>query len=1238
MNILLAVCARFFSDRPKSPVLSPNAVTARANAYKSAPSWSETMMPQIIFHLHGKSPQSDGVAFAVDPATTLDKLRVDVAASFSIVMPASVSFHPSVQSDTLVRDMTALDTVSAIVTAGTVSVLVSGKKVHAVPGPTGGIPLIGGYTELYPDFIGNYQRLLSKWGHMVHVTYLGKDIYLTDDPDCAGYVLSEGEYFMKLLDPNHPIFPLSMSLPNGLFTADSTNPAWSTSHKFMMTAMGAKAMRNYVVIMDHTANRLVKCFDEICTKEQSVDAFSWGLRVAGQTIGEVAVGIDFGMLDSSGSSVAKIFHDIGQNLSLAQALFRKGRVYRALPNPEYRAQMRARRSANDFVAAESERTLHEHPDTPDMPLGQAALQTSSLLEYMLHATDEDGNKMDVSLVHENVLTFLGAGQVTTSSALAWIWYMLATYPKYAKKLYASLLAAGLRKDKPITADELGRLEYLDWFIRETQRLYNPAFQPTRQAQKDLIMPGGYFIPKGAQVTVALHSVMVNPEHWEDPLTFNPDRWGTTSVRHRHKHAFLPFATGGRGCIGFNFALQELKLVVARVVLNFRIENVTEGAVIYDPDFALFRPLNFRMRLHRQVEPEAVVQEEEQEIGKKDTEQPVEAPKPRVGSKPHPRLWAVHASNNGTCEGMAGDVATRARRLGFVDVQVIRLEDSPLANSASTKGVVEGESNLFLVFVSTYNGEPPDAALAFSDMLDAEMKNGNGHRFAGINYAVFGAGNTQWGATYQAFPQKVDANLAALGGNRVFEKGSGDANGDQDAHFSEWITRLWATTAVSFGVDIHGNALDAGATLLNDAPPPAGTEVTVEFRPVQPGASASAMLTHPPAPGFVQIQMKENVEMVQEDTPLPRGMRLLSFEIPDGFAYRAGDHMEVFPENDPAVVERLLVALDFVANAAFTVEAIAGDVNPKSLAALLLNKDAITLRELLVYYADLAGPLQRSSMQLLAAFLPKDDALRGDLLGASPSFVEANRNFPALFANYPRLAKTLTLPRLLAVLRATQPRRYSIASSTLVDARIVKLCVGTEDPRVVAPDHAGLCSSFLKRIGAGHLVWARHRASQESFHLPDDPRVPVTMVAAGTGISAFLGFLEHRRAQGYRVPELGGAAPFRLYYGTSYHDMPRLRSLVSSYVDAGTTTVEAIYSEDSAPRRFAQQLLTRDALQVWVDLANGGRVYVCGSAERVGEGVRRSLMSIAEQVGGVVDSTAWLAELRKEGRYSEDVFG
>ncbi|KAJ7473573.1 hypothetical protein B0H11DRAFT_2036387 [Mycena galericulata] len=709
------------------------------------------------------------------------------------------------------------------------------------------------------------------------------------------------------------------------------------------------------------------------------------------------------------------------------------------------------------------------------------------------------------------------------------------------------------------------------------------------------MPGGFLVPKGSQVTVALHSVMVNPEHWKDPLTFDPERWGTEAVRKRHKHAYIPFAAGGRGCIGFNFALQEIKIVLARVVLNFQIENTTEGAVIYDPDFSLYRPLNFRMRLHKQVDPEDVLTE----ATAIKVEEKIQAPQPAVGSKVLPRFWAVHASNNGTCEGMAGDVAAKARQLGFADVQVVPLGDSPLADVNKTGEIAAG-SNFFIICVSTYNGEPPDSALSFADMLDMEMKARNSSRFAGINFCVFGAGNTQWGPTFQAFPKKVDANLAALGGNRIFEKGTGDSNADQDGDFTLWATRLWAATAANFGVDIEGAAQGHG-NMFTNAPAYRSDSVKVEF---VPRTTPLAALAQPPIHGFVKATVRTNVELVDENTPMPRGMRLLTFDVPEGFTYREGDHMEIFPENDLTVVDRLLVALNFVADAVFIIKEVGSGVNPTALAAFLLDRGQVTLRDLLLYYADLAGPLQRSNLMILCSFLPNDakfNGLRETLSAAGAAsdkdtlnlFAQKNRNFSELIANYPMLAQALDLQKLLT------------------------LCVGVEDARVAG--HLGLCSGFLARTEVGHVVWVRARSSQESFHLPTDPEVPVILAAAGTGISAFLGFL------GIKVQEYGGHAPFRLFYGTSYHDMPILRSL-------------AAYSQEDSPRRFAQHILIRDGLKIWSDISNNGRVYVCGSAARVGEGMRQSLMRIAEQVGGVADSAGWFAGLRKEGRYSEDVFG
>lgn len=124
---------------------------------------------------------------------------------------------------------------------------------------------------------------------------------------------------------------------------------------------------------------------------------------------------------------------------------------------------------------------------------------------------------------------------------------------------------------------------------------------------------------------------------KDPFTFSPERWGTSEVKHRHKNAYLPFATGARGCIGFNFALQEMKLVISRLVLNFSFEDVTDGAVVYDPSFSLYRPLNFRAKSHTRPDPSTRPKTTEQPR-EKEVAAPIEVPK--VGRRDIPTLYVL----------------------------------------------------------------------------------------------------------------------------------------------------------------------------------------------------------------------------------------------------------------------------------------------------------------------------------------------------------------------------------------------------------------------------------------------------------------------------------------------------------------------------------------------------------------------------------------------------------------------
>lgn len=655
--------------------------------------------------------------------------------------------------------------------------------------------------------------------------------------------------------------------------------------------------------------------------------------------------------------------------------------------------------------------------------------------------------------------------------------------------------------------------------------------------------------------------MVNAEYWENPWKFDVGRWGTEKVQKRHSHAYIPFAAGGRGCIGQSVALAETKQILTRLVLNFRFENKSQEKVVYDPSFSLFRPLNLKIRVLPQQEPEAFLaayksahSTESPPSADTTPDQSKETSRPAVGRPDLPALYAVHASNTGTCKGFASELTKRARELGFGKVQLLSLDGSPLE---TREGIAQlaGEENLVVLVTCTYNGEPPESAITFDVSLDEATRAKEGDRFAGVHYAVFGAGNKQWGPTYQAFPNKVDAALKSLGGDRVFEKGSGDADADQDRDWSEWQTRFWAGVAAKHGIDLENPSQGIAQGGSADQSP--GDAIEVVFHEFT-AADKHRSERPPPINGFAKAKVLDNVELVDAHASPPRGMRLITMTLPTGMSYQAGDHVEIVPENSREAIETVLVRLRLVEQAAFEVKVLQEDsLNASSLAAALAGKGPLTVRDALTYYADLSAPVQRTALQHIVKMLPEGDPARDEIVHlADPStdgsssnskeklatFVRRNRNFATLLQHFPSIGNVLSLKDLLLCVKSIATRRYSIACSPAADAATLKVCVGVNPVTTDDGTYEGLCSGFLKRTDEGHALFVRTRPAQDSFHLPDDPAVPIILVAAGTGIAPFLGFLEERAARGFKLKEHGGTAKqFRLYYGVTEHDMAQLRT-------------------------------------------------------------------------------------------------
>ena len=195
------------------------------------------------------------------------------------------------------------------------------------------------------------------------------------------------------------------------------------------------------------------------------------------------------------------------------------------------------------------------------------LRRTDILSQLLDARDADtGEAMSDRQVRDELVTLFVAGLDTTAVTLTWMFYLLDRHPHLDARLRAEVSAV-LGGRNP-TVDDLPKLAYTKRVLQETMRLYPPGWLIPRNAVCDTVV-GGRTIPAGASMILSPYLTHRDPAHWEDPDTFDPERFLPERAAGRPKLAYVPFGAGGRQCIGNHFAMMEAQLITAMLVQRFK---------------------------------------------------------------------------------------------------------------------------------------------------------------------------------------------------------------------------------------------------------------------------------------------------------------------------------------------------------------------------------------------------------------------------------------------------------------------------------------------------------------------------------------------------------------------------------------------------------------------------------------------------------------------------------------------
>ena len=441
----------------------------------------------------------------------------------------------------------------------------------AVPaGPKGG-RVLGNMREFNRDTLGFIERCAREFGDVVLTRFLYVPAYFLFNPEHIEYVLATGaKNFVKAMSLRSPFFLRLVG--DGLVTSDGE--FWRRQRRLAQPAFHRDRVASYGETMVEHAERALARWHDGEERDAHEEMMLLTQSIVAQTLFSADVSRDAREI---GEALSHIVRPFSSQATLKWILDNR------LPTPAHLRFNRDVEKIDRFVY----RIIAERRASGE--------DTGDLLSMLLRAQDEDGSRMTDRQLRDEVMTLFLAGHETTALALTWAWYLLARNPEAESALHAELEEV-LSGRAPTFAD-LPRLRYTEWVVKESMRLYPPAYAVGREAVRDCEV-GGYRIPEGMQVFAFQWAVQRDARWYDEPEAFRPERWREEAAARLPKFAYFPFGGGPRQCIGNSFAMMEAVLVLATIARRFRLRLVPGHAVELLPAMSLRPRDGVRVKLER----------------------------------------------------------------------------------------------------------------------------------------------------------------------------------------------------------------------------------------------------------------------------------------------------------------------------------------------------------------------------------------------------------------------------------------------------------------------------------------------------------------------------------------------------------------------------------------------------------------------------------------------------------------
>jgi cytochrome P450 len=436
------------------------------------------------------------------------------------------------------------------------------------------------------DSTKTLMRWARDYGDIVYYHFFDFEVYVLFHPQHVEQILlgKTGNFVKGMTARANPEL-----FGNGLLTSDGE--FWRRQRRLSNPAFHRESLARYADITVEEAARLLETWKPGETRNIHNDMMNVTLRIVLRSLFGTELGDSMRFIEPALEAIMK-----------SSTGFNSIAFYLRFPTPARKLHFLAVQKLNEIVYALIERGREKlkgesgalnPPQQP--PVAQSAGGAKDLLTLLLTARDDDGNSMSDQQLRDEVITLLLAGHETTALNLSWTWYLLAQHPEVEARLHAEIDAV-LGGRAPRVAD-LPNLQYTDRVLRETLRLFPPAWRIFRRTEEPLQV-GDYTLPAGANIVLSQWVTQRDRRWFYEPERFNPDRWSEESAAKLPRFAYFPFGGGPRVCIGAGFAMMEATLLLAAIAQRYRMQLIPNQPIKALPSITLRPKKGIRVKLQQ----------------------------------------------------------------------------------------------------------------------------------------------------------------------------------------------------------------------------------------------------------------------------------------------------------------------------------------------------------------------------------------------------------------------------------------------------------------------------------------------------------------------------------------------------------------------------------------------------------------------------------------------------------------